>query len=184
MRRPGLFSHLAGFLLRRAAQRKGISKAMPEISADGDGCIRRTCIDCGRHFASSIEQRDRYWCPYCGVQRSWECWFTPVQKRYLDDALAEDVVATAYQELEDVLTDLALDSDGVLESRPRPGQPPRAPLQEPTVDLAAVSVPCHPGARLKLEPGWSRTRWCHLCGAQASSGRAVVGRLRLRPPES
>ena len=86
---------------------------MPEISADGDGCIRRRCVECGKHFASSIEQRDTYWCPYCGVQRSWECWFTPVQKKYLDDALAEDVLATAYQELEDVLTDLALDSEGV-----------------------------------------------------------------------
>jgi len=183
-RRPVGFPDLAGFLLRRAAQRKGNSKAMPEISADGDGCIRRRCVECGKHFASSIEQRDTYWCPYCGVQRSWECWFTPVQKKYLDDALAEDVLATAYQELEDVLTDLALDSEGVIESQPRRSQPPRAPLHELTVDLATVPVPCHPGARLKLEPGWSRTRWCHLCGTPAPSGRAIVGRLRLRLPES
>ena len=106
--------NVAEFLLTRAAQRKGRSNAMAEISADGDGCIRRRCVDCGRHFASSTEQRDTYWCPYCGVQRSWECWFTPVQNKYLDDALAEDVLATAYTELQDVLTDLALDSEGCL----------------------------------------------------------------------
>ena len=87
---------------------------MPEISADGDGCVRRSCADCGRHFASSIEHRDSYWCPYCGVERRWECWFTPAQQKYLDDALAEDVLATAYQELEHELSVLALDSDGVI----------------------------------------------------------------------
>jgi len=154
---------------------------MPEISADGDGCIRRRCIDCGREFASSIEQRDNYWCPYCGVQRSWECWFTPVQRKYLDDALAEDVLAAAYDDVEDVLTDLALDSEGVIEEQPRRGQPPRAPLHEPTVDLAAVPVPCHPAARLKLASGWTTARWCHLCGTPAPGGGTVVGRLRLRP---
>jgi len=154
---------------------------MPEISADGDGCIRRRCIDCGREFASSIEQRDSYWCPYCGVQRSWECWFTPVQKRYLDDALAEDVLAAAYEDVEDVLADLALDSEGVIETQPRRTRPPCAPLHELTVDLLGVPVPCHPEARLKLASGWASARWCHLCGAPVPGGRRVVGRLRLRP---
>ena len=158
---------------------------MPEFSADADGCVRRRCVDCGRHFASSMEQRDRYWCPYCGVQRSWECWFTPVQQKYLDDALAEDVLVTAYEEVEDVLTELALDSEGVIENRPERNQPPaRAPLHEPTVDLATVPVPCHPGAKLKLEPGWSNGVRCHLCGTKAQSARTVLGRVRVRRRES
>ena len=158
---------------------------MAEISADGDGCVRRRCVDCGRHFASSIEQRDSYWCPYCGVQRSWECWFTPTQQKYLDDALAEDAFATAYHELEETLTELTLNSERVLECRPKGNHPtPREPLQECTADLTAVSVPCHPRARLKLEAGWSRAMCCHFCGTQALSGRAVVGKLRLRRSES
>src|SRR5215470_6731236 len=123
---------------------------MPEISADGDGCIRRRCVECGRQFASSIEQRDSYWCPYCGAQRSWECWFTPVQQRYLDDALAEDALAAVSEELEDTLTELALDSEGVLEHQPkRTPPPPREPLHESTDDLTTVPVPCHPGTMLK-----------------------------------
>jgi hypothetical protein len=158
---------------------------MPEISTDGDGCVRRRCVDCGRHFVSSIEQRDSYWCPYCGAQRPWECWFTPAQHGYLDDALAEDVLSTAYQELEDVLTVLALDPEGEVVSLQRREQPPaRPPLHEPTVDLAMVPVPCHPGARLKLEPGWSNGVRCHLCGTQAESTRTVLGRVRVRRRES
>src|SRR5215813_11441312 len=126
---------------------------MPEISADGDGCVRRRCVDCGRHFASSIEHRDTYWCPYCGVQRSWDSWFTPMQQKYLDDALAEDVLTTAYQELEHVLGDLSLDSEGVIvkPKKVQHGQPPaRPPLLEPTVGLATVPLPCHAAAKLKL----------------------------------
>jgi hypothetical protein len=157
---------------------------MAEISADKDGCVRRRCADCGRHFASSIEQQDEYWCPYCGVQNPWECWFTPAQQRYLDDELAEDVLTTAYQELEGVLTELALDSDGVIESRPKPGQPPlREQLRESTADLAPVSVPCHPKAGLKLEPGWSAVVWCHLCAAPVQGTRTALGRVRLRRRE-
>jgi hypothetical protein len=153
---------------------------MSEISADGDGCVRRRCVDCGRHFASSIEQRDTYWCPYCGVQRSWACWFTPIQQRYLDDALAEDVLTSAYQDVEHVLGELALDSEGVLGSSPQSAEPvARPPLLEPTVDLASFPVPCHPGARLKLEPGWSNRVRCHLCGTQALSTRTALGKLRL-----
>jgi len=158
---------------------------MPEISADGDGCVRRMCVDCRRHFAGSIEQRDSYWCPYCGVQRPWESWFTPVQQRFLDDALADDVLTAAYQELDHVLTELALDSEGVIVSAPQRNQPPtRPPLQEPTVDLAMVPLPCHPGARLKLEPGWSNPVRCHLCGTEARSRRTVLARVRVRRPES
>jgi hypothetical protein len=155
---------------------------VPELSADGDGCVRRTCVDCGRHFASSIEQRDSYWCPYCGVQRAWGCWFTLVQQKYLDDALAEDVLATAYQEMEHELTVLALDSEGVIASSPQ--RPPRTPLLEPTVDLSMVPVPCHPAARLKLEPGWSSEICCHFCGTKAQKTQKVVGRVRVRRPES
>ena len=140
---------------------------MPEISADGDGCIRRRCLDCGRHFASGLEQQDGYWCPYCGAQRSWECWFTPLQQRYLDDALAEDALAIADLGLEDPYH-----------------PPPRAPLNESTADLATVAVACHPGAPLKLEPGWSKAAWCHLCGAQPQVGRTALGRVRLRRRES
>ena len=160
----------------------------PEISPDVDGCIRRKCADCGRHFASSIEhggQLDQYWCPYCGAQRSWECWFTHAQRRYLEDGLAEDALAMVDREMDEALTELARTSGGVVQYRPIRNQPtPRAPLDEATVGLAAFSMPCHPGARLKLEPTWSRAVWCHLCGTQAQDGRAVVGRLRLRPRES
>ena len=158
---------------------------MPEISADGDGCIRRRCAACGRQFASSIDQReqqDMYWCPYCGVQRSWDRWFTLIQRKYLEDALAEDALATVDHEMDEALTELARTSGGVIQYRPsRKPAPPRDPLQESTVDLAAVSLACHPGARLKLEPGWSRVMWCHLCGAQAQGGRRVLAKLCLRP---
>jgi hypothetical protein len=165
-------------------QREGQRKAMAEISADGDGYVRRRCADCDRHFASSIEQRDTYWCPYCGVQRSWGCWFTPVQQRYLDDALAEDVLVTAYEEVEHVLTELALDSEGVLvDSSQRDQSPTRPPLLEPTADLAPVAVSCHPGAKLKLEPGWSNAACCHLCGTKAQGTRTTLGRVRLRRRE-
>ena len=159
--------NVAEFLLTRAAQRKGRSNAMAEISADGDGCIRRRCVDCGKHFASSIEQRDWYWCPYCGVQRSWEYWFTPRQEKYLDDALAEDAFAMADHGPEDVFQ-----------------PPPRAPLHESTTDLATVPLPCHPTTRLKLVFGWSRVVWCHLCGVQAQLARTALARVRLRRRES
>ena len=171
------FPSLAGFLL---PTRGAKGKRMAEISADGDGCIRRRCVDCGRHFASGIAQQDRYWCPYCGAQKSWEWWFTQTQEKYLDEAIAEDVLSSAYQEVQGVLTDLALDSAGVIESVPRSSQPPlREPLRESTADLSAVSVPCHPDAGLKLEPGWSGVVWCHLCAAPAQSTRTPLGRLRL-----
>ena len=159
---------------------------MPEISADGDGCVRRRCDDCGRHFASSIEQRDTYWCPYCGVQRSWERWFTHGQQKYLDDALAEDVLAKAYQQMEHVLGELALDSEGVIVNLPQNDEPEEArpPLLEPTIDLAFVPVACHPGAKLKLEPGWSDGVRCHFCGTQTpQSTRTTLGRVRLRRRE-
>jgi hypothetical protein len=116
------------------------------------------------------------------VQRAWGCWFTLVQQKYLDDALAEDVLATAYQEMEHELTVLALDSDGVIASSPQ--RPPRTPLLEPTVDLAMVPVPCHPGARLKLEPGWSSEIRCHFCGSKAQKTQKVLGKVRVRRPES
>jgi len=158
---------------------------MAEISADGDGCVRRRCVECGRHFASSIEQQDRYWCPYCGVHNPWERWFTPAQQKYLDDALAEDVLATVDQEMDAALTELARSSEGVVEYRPhyRP-LPSREPLQESTVDLTTVPMPCHPSARLKLEPGWSGVVWCHLCAAPAQSTRTALGRIRLQRRES
>jgi DNA-directed RNA polymerase subunit RPC12/RpoP len=141
-------------------------------------------VDCDRHFASSIEQRDTYWCPYCGAQRSWDCWFTPVQQSFLDDALAEDVLATAYQELEHVLNELALDSEGVIVNSPEHDRPAARPaLLEPTVDLTTVPVPCHPGAKLKLDPGWSDGVRCHLCGSQAQSRRTALGRVRLQRRE-
>ena len=140
---------------------------MAELSADGDGCVRRQCVDCGKHFASGTEQRDTYWCPYCGAQRSWECWFTPLQLRYFDDSLFEDALAIADLGLED------------------PYQPPpRAPLHESTADLATVPVPCHPGVKLKLEKGWSKVVWCHLCGDLAQTARVTLGRVRLRRRES
>jgi hypothetical protein len=175
-------SSLADFLLvtRRA---KG-EVEMAEISADGDGCIRRRCVDCARHFATSVAQQDSYWCPYCGAQKSWEWWFTPTQEKYLDEAIAEDVLSSTYQELEGVLNDLALDSAAVIESRPKRSQPPlREPLRESTADLAAVSVPCHPDARLKLEAGWSGVVWCHLCAAPAQGTRTPLGRVRLQRRE-
>ena len=154
---------------------------MPEISADGDGCVRRACVDCGRHFASSIDQRESYWCPYCGVQHPWESWFTPAQKKYLDDALAEDVLSAAYQELAHELSVPALSSEGVIvSSAQRDQRPAHPPLLEPTIDLTMVPVPCHPGARLKLEPGWSNGVRCHLCGTTTQVTRTPLGRLRLR----
>jgi hypothetical protein len=177
---PVGLSNLAGFLLPRVARRKGTAR-LAEICADGDGCVRRRCADCGRHFASSIEQRDSYWCPYCGVQRPWECWFTPVQKKYLDDALAEDVLSAAYNEMEHELFVLALNSEGVIVSSPQRHQrSARPPLQEPTDDLTRVPVPCHPAAWLKLEPGWPHGGRCHLCGTGAQGTRTPLGRLRLR----
>ena len=158
---------------------------MAEISADRDGCVRRRCVDCGRHFASSIEQRDTYWCPYCGSERSWDSWFTPAQQKYLDDALAENVLVTAYQEVEHVLNELALDSEGVVvNSQWRDQSETHPPLLEPTVDLTAFSVSCHPGAKLKLEPDWSSAVLCHLCGGKAQSTRTPLGRVRLRRRES
>ena len=177
------FPNLAGFLLP-CVPAKG-EAGMAEISADGDGCIRRRCVDCGRHFASNIEQQDRYWCPYCGVQNSWECWFTPAQQKYLDEALADDVLSSAYQELDGVLTGRALDSDGVIEMRPALDQALHSePLRESTADLAPVSVSCHPAARLKLEPGWSAVVWCHFCAAPTESTRTTLGRVRLQRRES
>lgn len=157
---------------------------MAEISADGDGCVRRKCVDCGRHFASSIEQRDTYWCPYCGSERSWDSWFTPAQQKYLDDALAENVLVAAYQEVEHVLNELALDSEGIVVNSKWRDQPaPCPPMLEPTVDLATVPVSCHPGAKLKLEPGWANAVACHLCGTKAQKTQTVLGRLRMRRQE-
>jgi hypothetical protein len=121
------------------------------------------------------------------VQRSWECWFTHRQQKYLDDALAEDVLAKAYQEVEHVLGELALDSEGVIVNSPPQHDEPeeaRPPLLEPTLDLAFVPVACHPGAKLKLEPGWSEGVRCHFCGTPApQSTRTTLGRVRLRRRE-
>jgi hypothetical protein len=161
---------------------------MREISADVDGCIRRKCTECGKHFASSIKQRqqqDTYWCPYCGQERTWDRWFTAAQQAYFEDALAEDALALVDQELDEALTELARTSEGVIQYHPyRTLLPPRTPLSEPTVDLVLALVACHPGGKLKIEPGWSKPVRCHLCGAEAQSKRAVLGKLRLRPAES
>jgi hypothetical protein len=149
----------------------GSSDSMPEISADVDGCIRRTCADCGKHFASFIDEReprDTYWCPYCGQQLTWDRWFTPAQQAYFEDVLAEDALAVADQELNAALTE----------------PPPRSPFHEATTDLVSVAVPCHPGTKLKLEPSWSKGLRCHLCGAQSHRRRAALGRVRLRRRES
>jgi hypothetical protein len=141
---------------------------MREIAADGDGCIRRRCTGCGKDFASPIDERDTYWCPYCGEPRTWDRWFTPAQQAYFEDVLAEDAGLLAHHGPHDELTELH----------------PRAPFHETTTDLVAVPVQCHPGMKLKLERSWSSGVRCHLCGTQAASRRTALGRMRLRRRES
>jgi hypothetical protein len=119
------------------------------------------------------------------VHRPWDSWFTSAQRAYIEDALAEHALAMVDQELDDALTELARTSEGVVQYRPnRAPLPPRAPLLEPTADLVPAMVSCHPGGKLKLEPGWSGVVWCHLCAAPAQGARTALGRIRLQRRES
>lgn len=151
---------------------------MPEIAADPDGCVRRRCPACRKHFATNLVQGAGQgvflWCPYCGADRAWNRWFTPGQENFLENGLAEEGFTMVDPELDNALVDLARGSGGVIEYRPTGSRPPRAPYCESTADLVAVSIPCHPELKLKVEASWSRPVRCHLCGTE-ERGREGAG---------
>jgi len=143
-----------------------------EIATDPDGCFRRRCRVCRKHFATSLDERARpnarLWCPYCGAERAWDCWVTPAQQNYLENVAAENAFAMVGPDVDDALIELARSSAGVIEYRPIGTRPPRAPFFESTSGLLVVSTPCHPDDKLKVEASWLKPVRCHLCGTAVS----------------